>query len=49
MNNKTINKNAILKSITKIVSDKAMIRLYLKGNIPLEKLTQKGIKLAKPI
>jgi hypothetical protein len=49
MNNKTINKEAIMKSITKMVSDKAMVRSFLKGNTPIEKLTQKGIKFAKPI
>lgn len=49
MNNKTINKEAIIKSITKMVSDKAMVRSFLKGNTPIEKLTQKGIKFAKPI
>ena len=49
MNNKTINKEAIMKSITKMVSDKAMVRSFLKGNTPIEKLTQKGIKFDKPI
>ncbi|OAZ03537.1 hypothetical protein FLB_20790 [Flavobacterium succinicans] len=38
-----------MKSITKMVSDKAMVRSFLKGNTPIEKLTQKGIKFAKPI
>jgi hypothetical protein len=49
MNNNAINKEAIMKSITKMVSDKAMVRSFLKGNTPIEKLTQKGIKFAKPI
>ncbi len=49
MNNKTTNKEAIMKSITRMVSDKAMVRSFLKGNTPIEKLTQKGIKFAKPI
>jgi hypothetical protein len=49
MNNKTINKEAIMKSVAKMVSDKAMVRSFLKGNTPIEKLTQKGIKFAKPI
>ena len=49
MNDVTVNKEAILKSITKMVSDKAMVRSFLKGNTPIEKLTQKGIKFAKPI
>lgn len=38
-----------MKSVAKMVSDKAMVRSFLKGNIPIEKLTQKGIKFAKPI
>ena len=49
MNNKTINKEAIMKSITKMISDKAMVHSFLKGNTPIEKLTQKGIKFAKPL
>lgn len=49
MNNKVVNKEAIIKSVTKMVSDKAIVRSFLKGNIPIEKLTQKGIKFAKPI
>ena len=46
---KIITKESIMKSITKMVSDKAMVRSFLKGNTPIEKLTQKGIKFAKPI
>lgn len=49
MKNKTINKELTMKSITKMVSDKALVRSFLKGNTPVEKLTQKGIKFAKPI
>lgn len=49
MNIKVVNKEAIIKSVTKMVSDKAMVRSFLKGNTPIEKLTQKGIKFAKPI
>lgn len=49
MNNKVVNKDAIIKCVTKMVSDKAIVRSFLKGNTPIEKLTQKGIKFAKPI
>lgn len=49
MDNKVVNKEAIIKSVTKLVSDKAIVRSFLKGNTPIEKLTQKGIKFAKPI
>lgn len=38
-----------MKSVAKMVSDKAMVRSFMKSNTPLEKLTQKGIKFAKPI
>jgi hypothetical protein len=49
MNTKTINKQAIIKSITKMVEDNALIRSYLKGDTPIEKLTERGIKFATPI
>ncbi len=49
MNDKKINKEAIMKSVAKMASDKALVRSFLKGNTPIEKLTQKGIKFAKPI
>jgi hypothetical protein len=49
MNTKTINKQAIIKSITKMVEDKALIRSNLKGDTPIEKLTERGIKFATPI
>ena len=49
MNKKVVNKQAVIKSVTKMVSDKALVRSFLKGNTPIEKLTQKGIKFAKPI
>jgi hypothetical protein len=49
MNKKTINKEVIIKSITKMVEDKALIRSYLKGNTPIKKLTERGIKFVAPI
>ena len=49
MNKKVVNKQVVIKSVTKMVSDKALVRSFLKGNTPIEKLTQKGIKFAKPI
>ena len=49
MKNKAANKELIMKYITKMVLDKALVRSYLKGNTPIEKLTQKGIKFAKPL
>jgi hypothetical protein len=49
MSKKTINKETIMKSVAKMVADKALVRSYLKGNTSLETLTQKGIKFAKPL
>ncbi|MBG6109841.1 hypothetical protein H4V97_001400 [Flavobacterium sp. CG_23.5] len=49
MNKKVINKETIMKSVAKMVSDKSMVRSFLKGNTPIEALTQKGIKFAKPL
>jgi len=49
VNTKVINKEEIMKSVAKMVSDKALVRSFLKGNTPIEKLTQKGIKFARPI
>ena len=49
MNKKVVNKQVVIKSVTKMVSDKALVRSFLKGNTPIDKLTQKGIKFAKPI
>lgn len=46
---KNITKESVLKSITKMVTDKATVRSFLKGNTSIETVTQKGIKFAKPI
>lgn len=32
-----------------MVADKEMVRAYIKGKIPIQTLTKKGIKFAKPI
>ncbi len=49
MNKNIVNKDIIMKSITKMVDDKKTIRSFLKGKISIETLTQKGIRFAKPI
>lgn len=49
MNTTIINKELIMKSITKMVADKNAVRSFLKGKISIETLTHKGIKLANPI
>ena len=38
-----------MKSITKMVADKTIVRSFLKGNTSIEAVTQKGIKFAKPL
>lgn len=49
MNKKKIDRSAIVKSAIKMVEDKALVRSYLKGNTPIEKLTERGIKFATPL
>jgi hypothetical protein len=49
MKKQEIKKEAILKSITKMVRDKEVVRSYIKGTIPIQTLTKKGIRLAKPL
>lgn len=45
---KIINNDSIIKSLTKMVTDKNIVRSFLKGNTSIETLSQKGIQLAKP-
>jgi predicted transcriptional regulator len=45
----SINKQAIMKSITKMVIEKDMVRSFIKGKTSLETLTKKGIKFAEPL
>ncbi len=49
MKKKGLNKEAIIKSIIKMMSDKDDVRSYIKGNVSFETLTKEGIKLAKPL
>ena len=49
MKTRIINKETIIKSVTKMVSDKEIVRSYLKGKTPLNTLTEKGIRFAKPL
>ncbi len=44
-----VTKESIMKSMTKMVADKAIVRSFLKGNTSIEAVTQKGIKFAKPL
>jgi hypothetical protein len=49
MGKSNINKENVLKSIAKMLSDKEAVRSYMKGEISINSLSQKGIKLAKPL
>ena len=46
---KELNKELILKSVTKMVTDKEAVRSYIKGKTTLQSLTTRGIKFAKPL
>ena len=49
MKKQSISKTAILKSVAKMVSDKEIVRSYIKGKASIQTLTKKGIKFAKPL
>lgn len=44
-----MKKKTIIKSISKIISDKEAVRSYIKGETSIQTLTKKGIKFAKPL
>lgn len=46
---KELNKEAILKSVTKMITDKEAVRSYINGKTTIQSITTKGIKLAKPL
>lgn len=49
MKKKEINKDVIVKSVAKMVSDKEAVRAYIKGKTSISTINKKGIKLAKPL
>ena len=49
MKKNEIKKETVLKSITKMAADKEVVRSYIKGKTPIQTLTRKGIKFAKPL
>ncbi len=49
MNTNRLNKALIIESITKLVKDKELVRLYIKGQNSLQELKDKGIKFARPL
>ena len=44
-----VNKDLVLKTVAKMVTDKKTVVSYLKGKAPIESLTSKGIKLVKAL
>jgi hypothetical protein len=49
VNKVKINKDKIVKSVAKMLSDKEIVRSYMKGKTSKNTLFKKGIKLAKPL
>ncbi|MFH7015250.1 hypothetical protein [Flavobacterium sp. FlaQc-47] len=49
MKNITKSKQQILESVSKMVTDKNAVQLFLKGKTSVETLKQKGITLATPL
>ncbi len=49
MSNENKNKTLIIKSMAKMLSDKKIVRSYIKGNTSIKTLDEKGIKFAKPL
>ena len=49
MENKTIDRKKVLKSVIKILDDKQIVRSFLKGEASIQQLDKKGIKFAKPL
>ena len=49
MKTNQLNKELIVESITKLVKDKELVRSYIKGQISLQEVKDKGIKFARPL
>jgi hypothetical protein len=49
MNKVKINKDKVIKSVAKMLSDKEVVRSYIKGKTSKDTLSKKGIKLANPL
>ena len=47
MKTRIINKDEVLKTVTKMLADKNLVRSYLKGKISIETITEQGIRFAK--
>jgi hypothetical protein len=49
MKKEIISKKTISLSVAKMVTDKEIVRSYIKGKTSIKTLTKKGIKFAKPL
>jgi len=49
MNKVKINRDKVIKSLAKMLSDKEVVRSYMKGKTSKNTLSKKGITLAKPL
>lgn len=49
MKNEQKNKDKIIKSVKKIITDKDIVRSYIKGETSFQTVTKKGVKFAKPL
>jgi predicted transcriptional regulator len=49
MKKENVNKEIIIKSVSKMIADKEIVRSYIKGKTSIQTLTKKGIKFAKPL
>jgi predicted transcriptional regulator len=47
MKTRIINKDEVLKSVTKMLADKNLVRSYLKGKTSIKTITEQGIRFAK--
>lgn len=49
MGYRILNKEKALRIVKKLLSDKKIVRQYLRGEITKQELDSQGIKLGKPI
>lgn len=44
-----VQNKGIAESVAKMASDKASVRLFLKGKMSIEEMNERGINFAKPL
>ncbi len=49
MNERTNNKQEIIKSVKKIMATKVIVSSYIKGKASYNSVIKKGVKFAKPL